>query len=108
MSLRTATCGSVSEWARIQELARSSLHQLVGQFCPPTKNGRHPIRDAGRCGATEFQLRCDLVGYTAAIVATIGGGAKQIAMAVERDTSHRIRSIGTAEIIQVRFRPATV
>src|SRR5271167_3372474 len=48
-----------------------------------TRNGRHPIQDASRCETRRIQLRCDLVRYTAAIGSAIGGGAKQIAIAVQ-------------------------
>jgi hypothetical protein len=76
---------SVSECARIQELARSSLPSRGDAILPPFKNGRHAIPDAGRGVAAEFRLRGELEDNTVAVFKPIVklGSAVEIAARVK-------------------------
>jgi len=74
--------------------------------------GRHRIQDAGRRGATEFQLRRDLPDDGAAPAAgqpraASVGGAIKITARVKYHVTNRISSITTApKVMQRGIRPA--
>ncbi len=80
----------------------------------PIQNGRQPMEDAGRCEAAEFQLRRDLLDYTAASENNRHRCSQPRSRAVEIAIASNVTLLSGPhrrcrnKVVKVGFRPATV
>src|SRR5271166_2184352 len=87
----------------------SMTHDAAASDNGKTRNGRHPIEDAGRCGSAEFQLRRDLPDNAVAIHSPTVGGAVEIAVCVKYDVADRDTPVAAiwvnAKIVEIGVYP---